>query len=103
MDKSIILINVFTVAPEHQDRLVTLLTRATDESVKFIEGFVTSTLHKSLDGTKVTMYAQWRSKEDYDNMRRNAKASPYLEEALGFAKFEMGMYEVVRVFVKEEK
>lgn len=98
MSQAIVLINVFTVAPEDQERLVTLLTKATEESVKFIEGFDSSTLHKSIDGTKVTMYAQWRSREDYENMRKNTGASPYLEEALQFARFEMGMYEVVRKF-----
>ena len=103
MDNTIILINVFTVAPENQQRLVTLLTKATEESVQFIEGFITSTLHRSLDGTKVTMYAQWRSREDYENMRKNAKASPYLEEALQFAKFDMVMYEIVKTFTRKEK
>jgi hypothetical protein len=28
-------------------------------------------LHRGLDGTKVTMYAQWRSVEDYEAMRRD--------------------------------
>src|SRR5262245_15888756 len=98
MDKPIILINVFTVAQKDQERLISLLTTATEETVRFIEGFVWSTLHKSLDGTKVTMYAQWRSREDYENMRRNAAASPYLEEALQFSKFDMGMYEIVKKF-----
>ncbi|RYU95761.1 antibiotic biosynthesis monooxygenase family protein [Emticicia agri] len=101
MNSPLILINVFTVAPENQQRLVELLTKATDESVKFIEGFISSTLHKSIDGAKVTMYAQWRSREDYENMRKNTGASPYLEEALQFAKFDMGMYEIVKVFNKE--
>jgi hypothetical protein len=53
-------INVFTVAPENQQRLVDLLTRVTETSVRHATGFVSSSLHRSLDGTKVTMYAQWR-------------------------------------------
>jgi len=96
-----ILINVFTVSPSDQQRLVELLTRATEESVQYIEGFITATLHRSIDGTKVTMYAHWRSKEDYENMRKNASASPYLEQALTFAKFDMGMYEVVKTFERK--
>ncbi|ACU60011.1 antibiotic biosynthesis monooxygenase family protein [Chitinophaga pinensis] len=102
MNQAIVLINVFTVAPENQLRLIDLLTKATEESVKFIEGFIAATLHKSVDGTKVTMYAQWRSREDYENMRKNAVASPYLEEALQFAQFDMGMYEIVRQFEAEQ-
>lgn len=46
-----------------------------------------------------TMYAQWRSLADYQNMRSNPAASPYFEQALQIAAFESGMYEVVRTFV----
>jgi len=97
------LINVFTVAPENQQRLVDLLTAATASSVQNITGFISSSLHRSLDGTKVTMYAQWKSLEDYQNMRNNATASPYLQQALEFAKFDPGMYEVVETFLPGTK
>jgi len=93
------LINVFTVEVVNQQKLVELLTLATDSSVKNITGFISSSLHRSIDGTKVTMYAQWRSAADYQNMRNNPTASPYLEEALKIATFEPGMYEVVKTFV----
>jgi quinol monooxygenase YgiN len=97
------LINVFTVETENQQKLVDLLILATKNTVRNIEGFISSSLHKSLDGTKVTMYAQWKSIEDYQNMRNNSTASPYLEEALKIAKFEMGMYEVVETFLPESE
>ena len=94
----ITLINVFTTAPSNQQRLVDLLTRATDEFVSRAPGFVVSTLHRSLDGTKVTMVAQWESAEAYEVMRRDPGPLPYLQEALTIATFEPGMYEVVRTF-----
>ena len=59
------LINVFTVEPASQRRLVELLTEATEVSVRRAPGFVSASLHRSTDGTKVTMYAQWRSIDDY--------------------------------------
>lgn len=93
------LINVFTVNPVNQQKLVDLLTLVTESSVRKVTGFISSSLHKSIDGTKVTMYAQWKSTEDYQNMRNNPTASPYLEEALKIAKFEPGMYEVVETFL----
>ncbi|WP_195809214.1 antibiotic biosynthesis monooxygenase family protein [Hymenobacter polaris] len=92
------LINVFTVEPAQQQRLVQLLALATAGSVRQVPGFVSASLHRSLDGRKVTMYAQWRSREDYERMRANPTASPYLEQALSFATFEPGMYEVVETF-----
>ena len=45
------------------------------------------------------MYAQWRSIEDYEAMRKNAAVSPFLQQALAIAAFAPGMYEVVDTFV----
>jgi hypothetical protein len=42
--------------------------RATDGFVSRASGFISSTLHRSVDGTKVAMYAQWRGVEDYQTM-----------------------------------
>jgi len=94
------LINTFTVDPANQSKLIDLLTAATEGSITKVPGFIACTLHKGLDGTKVTMYSQWESLEDYQNMRRNPAASPYLDQALQLARFESGMYEVVREFIK---
>jgi|SRR5215472_3897800 len=93
------LINVFKVEPSNQQRLLDLLAKVTDTSVRHARGFVSSSLHRSLDGTRVTMYAQWRSMEDYEAMRRDPTAAPYLKEALSFATFEPGAYEVVETFL----
>jgi quinol monooxygenase YgiN len=94
-------INVFTVAPEQQGRLIELLTQATGSSIRHVPGFVSAALHRSLDGSKVTMYAQWATPEDYDRMRARPDASPFLAEALSFARFEPGFYEVTRDFAPD--
>ena len=96
--KIITLINVFTVDPSKQQQLVDLLTQASESSVRHIPGFISASLHRSLDGAKVAMYAQWRSVEDYQAMRKNAATLPYMEQALALAKFESGMYNVVETF-----
>jgi quinol monooxygenase YgiN len=98
----ITLINVFTVEPANQHQLVTLLTEATESSVGQAPGFVSASLHRSIDGTKVTMYAQWRSIDDYQAMRRNPLALPLFQEALTIARFEPGVYEVVGTFAPSE-
>jgi quinol monooxygenase YgiN len=94
----IVLINVFRVDPANQAALVDILTRATETSVRNAEGFISATLHRSTDGTRVTMYAQWRSEADYQAMRLDPAPLPFFEEALRIATFEPGMYEVVRTF-----
>ena len=52
------LINVFTVAPEDQQRLLDVLLEATESVISEMPGFVSANLHKSLDGTRVVNYAQ---------------------------------------------
>jgi quinol monooxygenase YgiN len=94
----ITLINVFTVDPTNQSRLVELLTKATATFVRYARGFISASLHRSRDGTKVTMYAQWRSLDDYEAMRRDPGPVPYLQEALTIATFEPGIYDVVESF-----
>ena len=93
--KLLTLINVFTVEPAKQQELVALLIHATQSSVRHAKGFISASLHRSLDGTRVAMYAQWRSVEDYQAMRNNPTASPYMQQAVALAQFELGMYEVV--------
>jgi quinol monooxygenase YgiN len=97
-NKLVTLINVFTVEPANQQQLLDLLLRATKTSVRHVRGFISAALHSSLDGTKVAMYAQWRSVEDYQAMRNNPGPLPYMQAALALAKFEPGMYEVVETF-----
>jgi quinol monooxygenase YgiN len=97
--KLVTLINVFTVEPRNQQKLIELLARATETSVRHAPGFISASLHRGIDGTKVTMYAQWRSVEDYQAMRENPAPLPYLQEALAIAKFDPGMYEVVETYL----
>ena len=68
---------IHTVDPANQHRLLDLPARATGEFVSRVSGFVSSTLHRCLDGTKVTMYAQWRSAEDYESMGRDTGPLPF--------------------------
>jgi quinol monooxygenase YgiN len=95
---AITLINVFTVEPANQRRLIELLTEATEVSVRRAPGFVSASLHRSKDGTKVTIYAQWQSIDHYQAMRQDPVALPFLEEALTIARFEPGICEVVQTF-----
>ncbi len=94
------LINVFTVAPEDQQHLLDLLVEATGTMMSRMPGFVSANLHKSLDGTRVVNYAQWRSREAFEAMLRDPEAAWHMEEAAKIAgKIEPNLYEVS--FVEE--
>ncbi|WP_158884924.1 antibiotic biosynthesis monooxygenase family protein [Amycolatopsis anabasis] len=68
------LINVFTVEPEHQEKLRDILVEATEEVVKHFPGYISANIHLSLDGTSVINYAQWRSEADFRTMHADPKA-----------------------------
>jgi heme-degrading monooxygenase HmoA len=74
------LINVFTVDPVDQQRLVEAWQRATDDLMRHLPGFVSANVHRSLDGTKVVNYAQWESQEAFTAMLQNPDAGPHLTE-----------------------
>ena len=93
------LINVFTVLPEKQKALVELLVRATEETMQHLPGFISANIHSSLDGTKVTNYAQWRSAADFEGMLKNPVAIPHMKASAALAiKFEPTLYQVADVF-----
>jgi quinol monooxygenase YgiN len=94
----IVFINVFHVDPANQQRLVDILTKVTGEIVSKAKGFVSSTLHRRTDGSKVTMYARWSSLADYEAKRNDPAPRPFLEAAPSIARFDAEMYEMVQEF-----
>ena len=97
----LVLINTFTVLPDDQGRLTALLAQVTRESIVAAPGFLSATLHRSLDGRKVTMYARWRSAADYAAMRQGGQSREALEAIARIAAFEPGLYEIVEDFRPE--
>jgi len=92
------LINVFTVAPEDQQRLVEVLIEATQAVMRKQPGFVSANIHRSLDGTRVANYAQWRSREAVEAMLQYQEAADHMGEAASVAEnFEPHLYEVTFV------
>ncbi|MET3899035.1 quinol monooxygenase YgiN [Devosia sp. UYZn731] len=65
-------------------------------------GFVSANIHSSLDGTRVTNYAQWCSQADFEAMQKNPEAGKYMKQAAALAeKFEPALYAVAGVYAAE--
>ena len=88
------LVNVFTVPPEKQRELVTLLIEATQQTMKHMPGFISANIHRSLDGSRVVNYAQWNSMDAFEAMRKNPKAISHMQAAAALAQFEPILCEV---------
>ena len=96
------LVNVFTVKPNDQQQLVQLLIDATEQTMKHLPGFVSASIHRSHDGTKVVNYAQWRSKTDFDAMRQNPAAQPHMAAVAAIATFDPILCEVSESVSRDE-
>ena len=97
-NKVVTLVNVFTVEPENQQKLVDLLVEATEKTMKNVSGFVSANIHKSLDGARVVNYAQWQSREDFEAMTKNPEAQAHMKPIMEIAKADFHLYEVADTF-----
>ena len=91
------LINVFTVDPTNQQQLVEVWQDATEEVMRHQPGFVSASIHRSLDGTKVINYAQWESREAFAAMFGDPKVSAHLARLAEIGTPDPVLCEVVSV------
>jgi heme-degrading monooxygenase HmoA len=82
------LINVLTVEPANQRKLVDMLTSATDGLFSTFAGWISTSLLASTDGKRVVIYSQWRSSRDIEAFRKNPDVGPYFQQIAALAKFE---------------
>ncbi|MEU8422276.1 antibiotic biosynthesis monooxygenase family protein [Micromonospora sp. NPDC048835] len=89
------MVNVFTVEPANQQKLVDILIEATDAVMSKVDGFVSANIHASLDGTRVVNYAQWKSEEHFTAMLQSPEVHPHFGEVRAIATPERHLYKVV--------
>jgi antibiotic biosynthesis monooxygenase (ABM) superfamily enzyme len=93
-DEFITQINVFTVAPEKQQELVDLLTEAT-AFASSLPGWISASIHRSLDGTRVVNYAQSKDLESAHGIIQALRQAGWLDRNKALAEAHPGLYEVV--------
>lgn len=86
-----------SLSPEHQRAILDLNRSETEQKIQYIDGFVSATFHKSLDGTLVTEYAQWASQEQFQAAYNNPLFYDHIPEVQKVAKDDWGFYEVAYV------
>jgi hypothetical protein len=60
---------------------MTLLERATQQTMRFRLGYVSANLHLSTDRTRIVNYAQWGSRADFEAMLQDPTARAHIAEA----------------------
>ena len=87
-------INVFTVPDGGQQPLIDLLV----ESAKYasgVPGWLSASVHRSLDGTRVVNYAQSESAEAAKQVINRLREGGFLERNKSLGQAHPGLYEVV--------
>ncbi|MGB3653258.1 MAG: antibiotic biosynthesis monooxygenase [Rivularia sp. (in: cyanobacteria)] len=85
---------IFNVEAEKQQALIDTIAEFVN-TVKHLPGFVSANIHKSLDGVKVANYAQWKTKQDFENFLNNAEAQEKGAKLREFNPPDSHVYEVV--------
>src|SRR3989442_11634331 len=71
----ITIINTYAVAPERAEALLDFLVRATNETIRYVPGFVSANLHLNFDRTQMVNYARWKSRKAIAAARENPKVA----------------------------
>ncbi len=80
------LINLYEVDADKQTDLACLLSDITEATIRHAPGFVSVSIHSSLDGTKVVNYAQWASKDYFEAFMRKPETHEQLKRFAALAK-----------------
>ncbi|HEX4223011.1 MAG TPA: antibiotic biosynthesis monooxygenase [Pseudonocardiaceae bacterium] len=86
-------INVFTVEPDQQLPLIDYLARAARVAGE-VPGWMSASLHRSLDGTRVVNYAQTEDLDAAQQVIRHLKARGMIDGNKAFGQANPGLYEV---------
>jgi heme-degrading monooxygenase HmoA len=82
------LVNVFTVDPDNQPKVLALVHEGIETMFREMPGWISTNLLKSKDGRQVIVYSQWRDAKDIDAFRRDPRMKPYLQRFGALAKHE---------------
>jgi quinol monooxygenase YgiN len=73
------LVNVFTIEPANQAKVLALLEEGIETLFRGRPGWISSNLHKSRDGKQVISYSQWRDAKDIEAFRQDPGLKPYFQ------------------------
>ena len=88
----VVLINVYRCQPEKLDALMEHLTQML-RAQRELDGFVSATVHRGLNGRVAAVHSIWRSREDWKAMARHPSVMRIMEPITAIATFEPHLYE----------
>lgn len=90
-------INTFRCAPEHQDEVVAINRDIIDRVASTSPGFISATVHRSVDGTRVINYLQWETVEHLTAMQNSPQFHDIARRFAGLIEFDPHQCHVAHV------
>ena len=82
------LINILTVEPENQQKLIGLLRDNTENVVSSLDGWISTSFIAGKDQRHVLIYSQWRDLSSVEAMRTNPGMVAYFPRIAALAAFD---------------
>jgi quinol monooxygenase YgiN len=90
-------INVFRCRPADQDEVVRINVEIVEQIALGSPGFISASVHRSRDGTRVFNYLQWESSEHLARMQASPEFRRIGRRLAGLIEFEPHQCEVAHV------
>jgi quinol monooxygenase YgiN len=90
-------INAFRCEPADQDEVVQINVDIVDQVASTFPGFISASVHRSTDGTRVINYLQWESAEHLAAMQRSPEFQAIARRFAGLIEFDPHECAVVHV------
>jgi quinol monooxygenase YgiN len=90
-------INTFRCRPADQDEVVQINVDIIDQVASTFDGFISASVHRSTDGTRVFNYLQWESPQHLGAMQRSTGFQAIARRLAGLIEFDPHQCEVVHV------
>ena len=89
------LINILTVEPESQQKLIKLLRDNTESVVSRLDGWISTSFIAGKDQRQVVIYSQWRDVASVEAMQANPEMVAYFPRIAALAAFDSFAGDVV--------
>jgi len=89
------LINILTVEPENQQKLIDLLRDNTENVITRLDGWISTSFIAARDQRYVAIYSQWRDVASVEAMRTNPDMAAYFPRIAALAAFDSFAGDVV--------
>lgn len=87
-NKITVLINVFTLQPENEQKLIELLEEGTLSIFSKQPGFISESINRGSDSKRLVLYGQWEGPQYIDAFRQKPEVRQYGQKIMELATFE---------------